>query len=658
MNKIKLATRQVHLDFHTSEFMPGVGSRFSKENFQKALKLGNVNSITIFAKCHHSWCYYPSKVGTQHPTLNIDLTGEMLAAAHEIGVKAPLYITTGWSSHDADAHPEWIVKDKNRNYCGENFDMNAKPEAKKPIVSWKLLCLNGPYKNLLYALTEEICERYPVVDGLFYDISLRDECCYCDSCVQGMKEQGYNVDADADVKTYFIKTRREVYQHCWEILHKRHPQASIFHNGAAEQYRPEYMDLLTHFELEDLPTTWGGYDKLPPRAKFMSRFGKDYLGMSGKFHTMWGEFGGFKNPEALRFECAMMMTYGAKCSVGDQMHPCGEMDLETYRTIGQAYDYVKKLEDYCDGVEETTRLGIVLSGAKGSDEGLVKMLLENQYDFDVVLADDDLSRFDTIILPDAVKMDLNFSVKLKKFIENGGGVLLSGVSGLDEGKFKFMLDIGARYQGSSEFENDYVLAGSVLAKNIVKTPFLFYEGAEKVSVTHGEVLATIKEPYFNRTYGHYCSHQNTPNKLEDAQYPACVKHGNVVYFAHSIFKMYFLHGAQYHRDYVINALKLIYKRPILEVNLPSAGRARLVWQAAKNRNILHLLYGSPIQRGRTSVIEDLPSILNTKVSIIVQRKINKVTLVPQVQDLQFSLEGDVLKFCVPEFSCHQAIVIS
>jgi hypothetical protein len=48
MNNVKLASRQVHLDFHASEFIPDVGRRFSKENFQMALKMGNVNSITIW----------------------------------------------------------------------------------------------------------------------------------------------------------------------------------------------------------------------------------------------------------------------------------------------------------------------------------------------------------------------------------------------------------------------------------------------------------------------------------------------------------------------------------------------------------------------------------------------------------------------------------
>ena len=64
------------MDFHTSEHIPAVGARFSKENFQRALKLARLSSINIFAKCHHSWSYHPTKVGRMHPTLGFDLLGD------------------------------------------------------------------------------------------------------------------------------------------------------------------------------------------------------------------------------------------------------------------------------------------------------------------------------------------------------------------------------------------------------------------------------------------------------------------------------------------------------------------------------------------------------------------------------------------------------
>ena len=71
-------SRQIHLDFHTSEHIPGVGSQFDKRQWQEALKLGHVNLINIFGKGHHSWAYYPTKAGKMHPTLEFDLLGAQI----------------------------------------------------------------------------------------------------------------------------------------------------------------------------------------------------------------------------------------------------------------------------------------------------------------------------------------------------------------------------------------------------------------------------------------------------------------------------------------------------------------------------------------------------------------------------------------------------
>lgn len=653
---VRLPSRQVHLDFHTSEFMPGVGSRFSKENFQKALKLGNLNSITIFAKCHHSWSYYPTAIGRMHPTLDFDLTGEMLEAAHEIGVRAPIYITVGWSSNDAENHPEWVVKKKDGSIATTKLDLSAKPNEKRPIVSWKFMCPNGEYADLIYAQTREICDRYPVVDGLFYDINFH-HACWCDTCVQGMNAEHLNPEKDEDAKTYHRMKWQRFMKECTAILREKHADATIFFNGGAEPYQPEWHNGQTHFELEDLPTTWGGYDKMPPRAKFFARSGKDYLGMTGKFHTMWGEFGGFKPAAAMRYECAAMMTYGARCSIGDQAHPSGEMDMETYRLIGEAYRYVEQIEPWCFDTTETTRLGIFLSQHNQSDEGLVKMLLEKQLDFDIVLETDDLSRFDAVILPDAVLLDESGAKRLNRYIKAGGSVLLTGQSGLNQGKSHFMIDFGASYQGPSPYENDYLqIQNSELMEGVISSPFLFYEAAEQTCVTGGERLAAIHEPYFNRTYSHYCSHQNTPNRLEIAGHPGAVRKGNVIYLAHSVCKLYYEHGAQFHRDYLIHALGLIYKNPAMQVGMPSSGRARFVRQSANNRYVLHLLYATPVQRGRTQVIEDLPPIFEVKVQVRVDKPIKRVYLAPQGVEIPFEQQGSLVTVTVPKVECHQMVV--
>ena len=97
----------VHLDFHTSPDIDKIGERFDREEFARTLKEAHIDLITVFAKCHHGYTYYPSKVSTMHPGLKFNLVKEEIEAAHSVGVKAPIYITIGWSKKDADEHPEW-----------------------------------------------------------------------------------------------------------------------------------------------------------------------------------------------------------------------------------------------------------------------------------------------------------------------------------------------------------------------------------------------------------------------------------------------------------------------------------------------------------------------------------------------------------------------
>ena len=166
----RIGTRQVHLDFHNSEYLSGIGKAFDKEQFQESLKIGRIDSINLFAKCHHSWSYYPTRVGRMHPSLNFDLLGAQIEACHEVGVQAPIYYTFGWSANDADDHPEWCVRDRNGEIVVSSaIDAEAKPSDARPRFQWKFLCANTGYHDHIMKQVEELCLRYPV-DGLWFDI--------------------------------------------------------------------------------------------------------------------------------------------------------------------------------------------------------------------------------------------------------------------------------------------------------------------------------------------------------------------------------------------------------------------------------------------------------------------------------------------------------
>ena len=91
--------RQIHLDFHTSEYIDGIAAQFDPDEFARTAKAASVSSITVFARCHHGWLYYDSKRFPErvHPHLkNRNLLVEQVRALHSQGIKAPVYITVQW----------------------------------------------------------------------------------------------------------------------------------------------------------------------------------------------------------------------------------------------------------------------------------------------------------------------------------------------------------------------------------------------------------------------------------------------------------------------------------------------------------------------------------------------------------------------------------
>ena len=78
-----------------------------------------------------------------------------------------------------------------------------------------------------------------------------------------------------------------------------------------------------------------------------------------------------------------MLASGAKCSVGDQLHPNGKMDETTYRLIGEAYSEVEAKEPWCDGVTNVADIAVLSSeaetGNRGADTGVGRVLLEEPF---------------------------------------------------------------------------------------------------------------------------------------------------------------------------------------------------------------------------------------------------------------------------------------
>ena len=296
------------------------------------------------------------------------------------------------------------------------------------------------------------------------------------------------------------------------------------------------------------------------------------------------------------------------------------------------------------------------------------MLLELGAQFDVVDLNRDLSGYKVVILPDEITLKGEFLGKIQQFLSGGGRLLLSGASGMTPGNAAFALDLGLSVEGKSEFNPDYIVPTDQMPTSPVRGPFVIHGSAWNVTADEKwQVVATRRDTYFNRAWNHFCSHQHTPDS-QDSPFAAALFNGQIVYFAHPIFKSYRQYGQPLYRDLVQDALALLLPEPVLCTTLPSAARCALRRQEHENRYVLHMLFAVPQKRGADGtdsspgassleMIEDLYPLHNVECRLTVPETIKSVTLAPSGEVLEWQQQNNVVRFTVPQVLCHQMIAL-
>jgi hypothetical protein len=649
---LPLAYRQVHLDFHTSEQIPGIGSRFDAEQFAATLEAARVNSITCFSRCHHGLIYHDTRFEARHPHLEpgLNLLQEQISACHARGIRVPVYISVGLDEFMAARHPEWV-----------ELGADGKRRGAAPLeAGWKKLCLNSPYVEYVSAQTREVLEQFDV-DGLFFDIIHQGQCC-CRWCLEAMATEGVDAESEEQRRVFAREVLNRLRRRITGEVRDLNRECTIFWNSGHvdPSFRP-VLDTYTHLELESLPSGGWGYDHFPLTVRYGRNLGLDHLGMTGKFHKTWAGFGELKTRAALEFECFTALAEGSKCSIGDQLHPNGELNAATYELIGQIYSAVAAREPWCAGARPVTELAVLTPEALGLHDGRVdtsaggalRMLLESHHQFDVVDTEMDWSRYRSLILPDKIRLDDALAARVRSYLAGGGAVIASHRSGLrpegGEGEAFALEELGVRYLREAPFSPDFARARPEIAEGIPDTEHVFYDrGLEVEPVGEGRVLADVWHPYFNRTWEHFCSHRHTP-AAGPGDAPAAVATPRTLYFAHPIFGSFYRHGYRPYKQLVLNALLLLLPDPLVETNAPSTARITVTRQETEARTLVHLLHYIPEQRYREiQTIEEAIPLFEVQLAVRLTAAPRRAYLAPEGRELPLEWRNGRACLTVPE----------
>ncbi len=635
-----LRQRQIHLDFHTGPDIPDVGADFDADTFGQTLAAANVDSITLFAKCHHGHLYYNTDHPARHPGLRpgFDLLAEQIEACRRHDIRTPVYLSVMCDEYAAHTHPEWAC-----------LQPDGKPVGRGPLgTGWQIMDMSSPYADYLADQIAEVVRIFKPVDGIFFDMCW-DQTSASKWAIDGMRKDGLDPTNEADRANY---ARRVVLRYMTRynalIADLNGSLPRVWYNSRPKTRLVEEAKFLKHVEIEALPTGGWGYTYFPLNVRWARNFGLPFIGMTARFHKSWSDFGGYKPDAALKYELAQMLAHGGGCSVGDQLHPRGQLDAEAYRLIGQAYEHVRACEPFCADATPVTDVA-VLRDADGpyhtrpgdALEGAVRLLQQLLVQFDFVPYDAELKRYAVTIVPEGVDLSGNVGQHLLAYLQAGGKVLIAGRKPLTTAPAALLRAAGVADVSETGEQTPYFRYDRALVPDAERSDVVSYDGTLRITPAAGaKAPAIVVEPYFQRTWEHFSGHHQTPPSRETKFAPATYT-AQAAATGFDLFGAFATHGQVHLRRLCRTLLAALHPEPLVRGRLPSHVELSIARQA--NRTLVHLLSYAPQRRTpNLDIVEEATPLVDARFQLRVASKPTKVTLQPGNRPADFAYaEGRV-----------------
>lgn len=669
--------RQIHLDFHTPGEVTDVGSNFDPDEFASTMAAARVQSVNLFAKCHHGYSYFPTTVGTMHPGLTFDLLGQQIEALHKVGIRAPIYLAVGWDDLAGQNHPEWIAVNREGNVLMRPPLSNHSPLQNQ--VGWSWLDMGTEYAGYVNAQVAELCSRYEV-DGFWFDI-VGDIPNYSASAQTRMRAAGVDISNEREVFAFASATTSTFMERTSKTVRSLHPAASIYYNGTTTPTARRTLEVQTHLEVESLPTgneSHWGYLHYPIVARHARSFGRPIVGMTGRFHKSWADFGGLKNQAQLDYEAGTIVGAGGAVSIGDQLDAGGKLDTAVYRAIGRTFDWLAALEPWLEDSENVAEVAIV-SDLKNSglqefsefSEGVnaaAQMMLEMGVQFailDIESLND--SPYEVVILPDDYRPDDNAVVAIERARSAGARLVLSGRTAWDRERAEFQLArIPASIVASSPTIPSYIRAGDSAPSGTEVDPefaYVFYDAAELVEPTIGGIsLGELARARYTRTWDHFYSHGQAPVG-DTLGHPWGVFSEDVLYLAAPLIGAYRSHDYWVYRALFEQAFGRLLPDRVVRYDGPHwvevACRAQRCPGEERKRLIVHLTSYTPRRTaGQVARVDSAGTIAaGTTLTVHAPHGATRAYLAPSGETLEHQVEGSVWTIRLPDLGVHTVIVL-
>ncbi|MHB1598285.1 MAG: alpha-amylase family protein [Acidimicrobiales bacterium] len=658
--RTRFPRRTVHLDFHTGPDIPAVGARFDADAFARTFRDAHVDSVTVFAKCHHGLLYYRTGRPERHPGLDagLDLLGEQIQALHGAGIRAPIYLSVQCDEHAANLHPDWLA-------LTPELRQVRRPPVGAFEAGWQILDMSSPYTDYLAEQLEEVLQLYGPVDGIFLDMCW-DQPSVSHWALDSMRREGLDPQDPADRDRHARLVAHRFMARYADMVDAAvvdgSPQAAWF-NSRPKAGLVEERRFVRHVEVEALPTGGWGYSYLPYVARLVRGLGLPTLSHTGRFHRSWGDMASLKPHAALKYECCQILAHGLTNGVGDLLAPDGVPNDAVYGIVGSVYAYIEACEPFVTGGRHLTDVTLLVDPERGDSPGdavvgAVRLLQQLRQQFDVLPVEAPLDPRTVVIVPESTPVDDALCERLRAHVRSGGPLLIaaSAIPAGDAGD-TLLADLHVERHGVLEFDPVFLdMADTSNALTRGGIAIRIAGEAHRITPLAGcDVLLGLAEPYFQRSYEHFSGHSYTP-PARSARCAAVLQAGKAVVTTVPLFTAAALEGNEEYRAVISSILDRLLARPLVRAGGPVHLETSVVGH--ESTTAVHLLSYLPSRLARDlDVVHDPFPLVDLDLQIRSDVRPTRVTRQPDGEELSFTYDNGYVTTMVSVPDGHAIVVL-
>lgn len=430
--------RKIHILYVCPEWTKDRACDLDAEAYAENLSRAGIKMVELYTKDHHGYVYYKCKTGRAYPR---DIVAELLAACHKRHIKLMAYYSVAFDNYAAGLYPEWLQCDRDGQFREYGFT--------------RMLCLNSPYCDFALEQIHELVSKYDI-DGLWLDIMPVswhefkkigwegdvEPFCYCYYCRQKYQAT-YNRDVPMDPNLeetldgfhMQVEGAERFLKGAKKILRQYRPAALLTYNGSGVPEDPLTIgDVIT---VEGHPPAYYHESMLVRWAQGQNR---PMEMLSAGALSGWNGWD-LKPISMLQLETAIALSHGCGVTFGQQPLLSGNPQEADFTGLQELFNWVSKLEQYTRNAVLVRDIGIYLSiknwhapqlgvFALGETEGIHTVLMRDQWQYDILKDLHALESCKLVIVGDHRAMSDGEVAMLRAYVQDGGRLLVTGLTGL------------------------------------------------------------------------------------------------------------------------------------------------------------------------------------------------------------------------------------